>query len=383
MNALSPRFSSPYSLRSAPGFYGSLKHFSDAALQFCEEIAGSMLDGHMALQQAGDPDRLRSRGEYAVELLTLGILRRIYGDLALHTADSTIRRMERLWALRMGDAARKPKADKARALLFRDMLHQRHSFAQFPNDSKLCAWLKATGEFHQEALRIQTWLAGTGVFWSAQELVECSGQLADWFISHSQEALGAWTTGVHSQVRQALAQEAAREDLLLITRPEPLYHLNMVGAEIMNRGFRSGFDARPHKVLLVPGCMRLHSETRCQAKQYGLDMECTQCHPECEVGKLQNLAERRNFQVRIVPHASSFTAWLEHWQKDKTSALIAAACPLHLVSGGYEMRALGLEAQCILLEYSGCRKHWDSHGTPTRLDHNRLLEIMGASINSL
>jgi hypothetical protein len=89
------------------------------------------------------------------------------------------------------------------------------------------------------------------------------------------------------------------------------------------------------------------------------------------------LAEKHGFRVFVVPHASSFTAWLRHWRTDETTALVAAACPLHLVPGGYEMRALGLEAQCVLLDYSGCKRHWDPNGTPTKFDHHRLLELVG------
>lgn len=66
-------------------------------------------------------------------------------------------------------------------------------------------------------------------------------------------------------------------------------------------------------------------------------------------------------------------------QGDRFHAVLsdfAAACPLHLVPGGYEMRALGLEAQCVLLAYSGCKRHWDPTGTPTRLDRDRLLELV-------
>jgi len=40
------------------------------------------------------------------------------------------------------------------------------------------------------------------------------------------------------------------------------------------------------------------------------------------------------------------------------------------------MRALGLEAQCVLLDYSGCKRHWDPKGVPTRLDRKRLLEVV-------
>jgi hypothetical protein len=55
--------------------------------------------------------------------------------------------------------------------------------------------------------------------------------------------------------------------------------------------------------------------------------------------------------------------------------LVAVACLLNLVPGGYEMRELGLNAQCVLLDYCGCIKHWHPEGFPTDLNIDRLLNL--------
>jgi len=337
-----------------------------------------MVDGHMALLGAGTEEPVRSRGEYAIELLTFGLLRSAYGSLAASTSPEGIARMAELWRVRSTDPDRKSAVDAERGRLFLDLLLRDGSFVGSVDidDGRLVDWLAATGEFVEESLRMRTWMPGSGAFWSPAEFIQATDSLAEWFIHRAREVLGRWTTGVAGFRKGILEAGIAREDLFLVTREEPLYHLNMVGSEVMNRGFLPGFRSRPRKVVLVPGCMRARSDKNCQALRDGLDISCTRCHDGCEVAALDRLGEQHGFRVFVVPHASSFTAWLRHWRNDVSTALIAVACPLHLVPGGYEMRGLELEAQCILLQYSGCSRHWDPAGTPTRLDGSRLLELV-------
>jgi len=382
--ATAPSFqiSSPYDLRENPArsrFLPCLRSFADEFLREAEDRLGEVLDGHLAFLAAGNEEPPRSRGEYAVELLTFGLLRREYGTLSRATTDSVIERLRELWRIRSTDPSRKAAADAERAAIFHSILLDgtgSQTSNALEDDPRLVRWLAAIGEFEQEALRMDTWLQSTGAFWSPSEFVAFSDGFADWFGVRARETLGEWTQGVDGFRQSLLRSIVPREDLFLVTRPQSLYHLNMLGAEVMNRGFLPGYAKRPSKVVLVPGCMRAKPDADCKARRDGLDISCTRCHATCEVAVLDRMAESHGFRVFVVPHASSFTAWLRHWQSDSTTALVAAACPLHLVPGGYEMRALGLEAQCVMLDYSGCKRHWDPQGTPTRLDHQRLLELV-------
>jgi hypothetical protein len=284
--------------------------------------------------------------------------------------------MARLWTMRSTDPARKAEADAARAAIFLELLSGRRAATESVDDDRLVDWLEATGEFVQEAIRLRQWISSAPML--GQDVFrEASDGIASWFVPAAKSSLGAWTRGVQDFRAEVLGLREAREDLFLITRTEPLYHLNMLGSEVMNRGFESGYLERPDRVVLVPGCMRSRDDASCRALRDGLDITCTHCHPGCEVAALDRMAQGNGFRLRIVPHASTFTAWLRHWSGEPSTALVAVACPLHLVTGGYEMRALGLQAQCVLLNYSGCRRHWDPRGVPTRLDRGRLLEVVG------
>ncbi|MCB9495955.1 MAG: DUF116 domain-containing protein [Fibrobacteria bacterium] len=377
LSTITPPIPRPYDLEiSDPEeFRRALSGLAQDFLRDLEPIAGDQIDGHVALLSSGEEDAIRSRGEYAVELLSFGLLRREYGALCRGTSDDILLRLAHLWEVRSIDASRKVEADRERGHLFREILSYPDGSVEDGDDERLVEWLAATGEFVQEAMRLRLWLR-TGEVFGMDGIRQAADGLAEWFLPRAATALGRWTTGVEAFREAVMGSGEAREDLFLVTRREALYHLNMLGSEVMNHGFLPGYSHRPGRVVLVPGCMRAREESACRARRNGLDITCSRCHGECEVAALDRLGESHGFRVFVVPHASTFTAWLRHWTHDDQTALIAIACPLHLVTGGYEMRDLGLEAQCLMLQFSGCRRHWVPGGVPTRVDRAHLLEVV-------
>jgi hypothetical protein len=81
-------------------------------------------------------------------------------------------------------------------------------------------------------------------------------------------------------------------------------------------------------------------------------------------------------KVYLVPHSTGFSRWLERWQKEPDTGVVAVACLLNILPGGYEMRARGIASQCIPLDYPGCKKHWSGKGIPTRFNEERLIQIL-------
>jgi hypothetical protein len=59
--------------------------------------------------------------------------------------------------------------------------------------------------------------------------------------------------------------------------------------------------------------------------------------------------------------------------------VIAAACVTTLVEGGWELKRYDVPAQCVLLDYSGCKKHWHSVGIETALNVRELNRILDGS----
>jgi hypothetical protein len=78
----------------------------------------------------------------------------------------------------------------------------------------------------------------------------------------------------------------------------------------------------------------------------------------------------------LIPHSSDFSKFLVKWKDCPDTSLIGVACVLNLISGGYEMKRLGISSQCVFLDYCGCKKHWDKEGFATSLNVNQLTKVV-------
>jgi hypothetical protein len=160
-------------------------------------------------------------------------------------------------------------------------------------------------------------------------------------------------------------------------KPGVEYHLNMVAAEFMNRGLREDYAHTSQKILLVPACMRGWRSRDCEAHIDGVDITCAACDPACAVNRLTRTMREHGITVYIVPHSSGFSRWLARWQHTGVG-VTAVACVLNILPGGLEMRDRGIAAQCLPLDFPGCRKHWDRQGFPTAVNEKRLVQIATA-----
>jgi hypothetical protein len=63
-------------------------------------------------------------------------------------------------------------------------------------------------------------------------------------------------------------------------------------------------------------------------------------------------------------------------EENKPGDDCASACVTTLVEGGWELKRYDVPAQYILLDYSGCKKHWHGTGIATELDIRKLKRIL-------
>jgi len=168
-----------------------------------------------------------------------------------------------------------------------------------------------------------------------------------------------------------------REDLILRKRARIEYHLNMVGAELMNKAFRQAFLKTDKKVLLLPICMISPSKSYCQSKGFGREFKCKGCSSKCQVNELTGLGQRLGFNVMVIPHESSISAYSNKEKLfDENTGVIGVACVLNLISGGWLLKDMNIPAQCVLLDYCGCKNHWHDKGIPTCINIDKLKEIL-------
>jgi hypothetical protein len=245
---------------------------------------------------------------------------------------------------------------------------------------RLLTWLAATGEYDEEVTRLEPWgdfLASDPLLaeWALAELVLFAMEFED----AAEATLGAYTAGVERFLRHDLPAHRWREDLVQCGRRRAEYHLNMVGAEILNRAWREAFERAPRKVVVIPACMRLLPDERCRAeREEGGQLRCTGCAPRCPVAELRAVAARAGAEVVAVKHGSDFGRLVRAPAlRGEGTAIVGVACVPGLVGAGWKARAAGLPAQCVLLEYSGCEAHWRAEGVPTRIHLGELARILG------
>ena len=241
----------------------------------------------------------------------------------------------------------------------------------------VCKWFEATGEFREQALRCIRWRA----FWQTKNQEEVLrifaviNEFTQWFEERSEHVPGRYTVNVENFLHKSQSGYRWREDRIQCTRSRLEYHLNMVGSELMNRVFRDEFKKTGAKVVLVPGCMRGKSAEECEAVRTKEGLICQGCLPKCSVNQLNMMGEKHNFSVYIIPHASDLSLWSP--KKDRPlRGVIASACVTTLVEGDWELKRYNVPAQCVLLDYCGCKKHWHKHGIPTRFNMSEFKRIL-------
>lgn len=380
-----------YNLKNESGnsdyYYNQIREFSKIVCRYIESRAEHLITEYAFFLNDNQIEALRSRGEYAVELLTLGMTWQRYLGAAQRIPKIILKLMIKLYQWRMHNQKLKPYIDRIRGWLSGHFLtpkigkSAKYKKYTARNFARLLLWLKASGEFKDEVKRLTNWyqLCKLQDKNRTEKIIGTSIQLSRWFAWVAQEELENYTPALYHFLSKKHSAYRFREDEIFTGKEPTEYYLNMVGSEIMNWGFDEGYQKTQRRVVLIPGCMSAPQNSECQSKAESLDISCQKCNKECRIGQLTKLGEENNFEVRIVPHSSSFTAWLKRWQKNPEVGLVAVACLLNLVPGGYEMRELGLNAQCVLLDYCGCKKHWHAEGFPTDLNINRLLQLCSES----
>lgn len=379
-------FGVPYAL--SPIGQGALEYYKETASLAKEtDIALStrfraIVDSYLNYLETHDIEPLRLATEYRLELLSLGVYWLEYSQAAAHLRSTPARVLKFLARIRARGTTFKYCADMLRGPLATFFLYIENISATPPlepsldNLNSLLRWLEATGEFTHVVSRLRMWQvhwATLGESSTRDALAACIDAALD-FKGRSEAVLDTYTKGVRSYTVSSGPSHRWREDYMLISRPSLDYHLNMVGAEMLNLAYRQGFLLTAQKVVLVPHCMR-QPQTQCLAEPDEAGLRCKCCSEKCQVGMVAKLGKEYGYGVLIITHETEALKSAATGSKDSLG-VIGVACALNLLEGGWKARALNYPAQCVLLNYPGCKAHWHKEGVPTALDLKRLTEIM-------
>lgn len=63
--------------------------------------------------------------------------------------------------------------------------------------------------------------------------------------------------------------------------------------------------------------------------------------------------------------------------------VVGVSCVLTNWHGGWQLKAAGVPVQGVLLDYAGCRRHWDEYGLSTDVNLSKLRKVVGRAFNSV
>lgn len=360
-------------------YYEDVSIFTDEVLGVANKIAGQIIDDFIMFLEKRKVEELRPRNEYILEYLTLGVLWNTYINNALELEDAPGHMLSGLVSIRKKGGLIKNIADGFRGIFSTVFLTRAKRDKNAADTSieyldKLIHWISAAGEFQQEAIRLERWYHYLLTKFKRQSarVIELSAQIALWFDAKSIGALGKYTTNVERYLNENQKEHEWKEDYIFCRRRRIEYHLNMVGAEIMNRDFRDSFLKTNTRMLILPSCMKTQPEGGCRSIESSAGYACMKCNKECRVSQLTSLGENNNFKVAIIPHESD--AFKNRDKKLDNTGIVGVACVLNLISGGWKAKDMGFVPQCVLLDYCGCKNHWHEKGIPTDINIGKLMK---------
>ncbi|TCT14353.1 uncharacterized protein DUF116 [Natranaerovirga pectinivora] len=252
------------------------------------------------------------------------------------------------------------------------------------NFRRILNWLWASGEFSIELIRLEKWfdffIESTDFHKNIREILFFS----TWFDEESNFYLGKYTSNVDFYIHDLNNSNSIKKDYIFCSRKKVEYHLNMTGAEIMNRCYRESFGKTTTKFIFVPSCLRFYNNKKCQSQWTELGNSCTGCHSQCSLYKITQLGAYYNVKTKIISHESSISSNKGILSTENgTIGVIGIACVLTLLSGGWRLKNMGIAAQCVLLDYCGCSNHWLDSDQPTNINIAQLNHLLSGTIETL
>lgn len=355
-------------------YYKDIKKVSDDVLLLIDKLGKEYIEEFMQFIKNTNIEALRSYEEYKIEFLLLGVLFIEYIDNARAFKKVIRAPFKYLNKKRNENKKNKEKIDYYRGILINKFLIKTKGGRDYPNIKGLFLlrdWLIATNDFNEEVYRINTWIK----FFTSKRLSYVENalfitiQVGNQFLELAEKSLWKYTRDVYTYLEHQKERKAKREDVIFCGKNEIQYYFNMVCAEIMNKVYLDEYLKCNDKYIFLPGCMR-QTDKDCASIITMRGLKCKSCTPSCNVNKVSRFAKENNMNVFIIPHESSIFK-LQNYEGKK--GLIGVACVLNLMSGGWKALRLGYIPQCVVLDYCGCKAHWQSKDIMTSININMLL----------
>jgi uncharacterized protein len=363
---------------SSDEYYQTISIFADRSIDTIRRQYPDIISGFREyLHKIGLPDR--SEVEVAFEFLALGVFLKEYREKAHRLPPWS----NYLLNLFIASRIHWPETEAISKILTGWV----NGLARFvPGKSgkyneflELISWLKASGE-NTKSERFKIWneyIIGRHDL-SAKEVSRLCLDLADCFDQLSREVLGKYTENVDYFLFTAALEHRWKYDASLVSKTRLEYHLGMLGTETLNNVYRQRFLLTDRKVVIVPPCMSA-PDVKCKADETPFGAKCNFCSPSCRVNQITKMGKKHGFDVFMVPDDMKV---FNSEGRGGTIGVVGISCALTNWNGGWETGSLGIPAQGLLLDYVGCKFHWDRNGFPTDTNLKKLLAVLGIGSKS-
>ncbi len=115
---------------------------------------------------------------------------------------------------------------------------------------------------------------------------------------------------------------------------------------------RKKFVSAKKRALLLPHCSRKYMDSRCKAEFDGISYTCKACSKDCLVRRAKTLAEKKGYEVFVLPGGSCIPKILSKGY----DGVIGIACPNEIKLAGKYLKEMGVSYQSIPLLKNGCSK---------------------------
>ena len=346
-------------------YYEKLKAVSNRIKNLLFDYGKIQIEEFMIYVVKNNIEDLRTKDEYAIEFLMIGAMLKDYRKYIKKINKGTLRLFKIFNKLREGKSLNR-NIDKIRGYLISNILMKEVSENDNYDINILINWMEASGDFKEEVYRMKVW----GDFLKVKDeeykrkFFKQSLSIAESMCNICDGTIGLYIKQLDIFLKKAKNKYKNREDLIYCTKGKVQYYFNMVSSQIMNEVYSEQFLQCKDKKIFAPGCMR-QVKSKCKAVEGEYGLRCKRCSANCNINKLNNLMENRYIDVCIIPHETIINK-IDVKDKNKIE-IIGIACIPNLMSGGWKALRLGFIPQCVLLDYSGCSKHW--------LDKEKMTEI--------
>jgi uncharacterized protein len=128
---------------------------------------------------------------------------------------------------------------------------------------------------------------------------------------------------------------------------------DMIEVQLNNRSLKKYFSGKNDKALFLPHCCRKYMDSQCKASfnPETSSYACTHCSPDCLVNQATTYANKKDYDVYVLPGASCVNKILD---KHSYEGIIGIACTDEIKMAAKSLLKLKIPIQTIPLLKNGC-----------------------------